>query len=1381
VRQYNSREKENENTDSTQLVTKQQIEKINRVEEIFARLHSAIYSTVCYVKHKGSNIKIMAVLDTGSSSTIIDKGFAQHNNLKILKGPYKKEVHYVDRQASYDTMEVQVELIGQDSQFRQTIKAETVEGFSKACYLLDWASEAKKYPYMNRISVPIAPYPPIGVLLIGVDNANLFEVFEKRQGRLNEPIANLTPLGWAFMGNRKQEEENSRINFCKNICYKTTEDFLEELVIREFDLEQFGLQEQESPYAKGFCGGPKDPVSWSPAEKNADNKMEVVFKEDHFEVSIPWVSTYEEKLHGNFNMVRVRQDKSHSDLALSKKGVTMEEVNTIIQGYLQKKYIEEVPKEEHGKGWYLPFFEVVNREKSTPIRLVFDAKAKYGTVSLNNQIKTTPNRLNDLVLTLMRLRRYQYAITGDISEMFLRIRMKKEDREYHRFYHNGKHYQWTRILFGNKSSPNASQKVLTTLGELFGDIFPHAKETVDSSCYMDDCVDSRPTEKLLSILTAELPALLMKADMKLCKFYTNSKTVAKSIPKDLLAKEVSFEDKDPFFESNKVLGMVWDAEKDQLTFKTKYKTVEDWKNACQITTWTKRAILKTTASTYDPLGLLSPIIMFPRTIIQQLWAQKLDWDQQVDEDSSNKWEECLQNILKVQIIKFPRWVYDTTESNMELHVFCDASEKAYAACIYSRVHSRGEEILTNLVCAKSRVAPLKNESVQRLELVACVIGTRLLKAANIVYKVPQNRIFYYTDSRNSLYWINTPAYKQKTYVYNRSSEIQRVSQVTQWSHVATEINPADIATRYISTEDLEENKLWFEGPPFLRNKDYKFEHYNVSQTDLTKEAEVEMKTPTTSVVTNSERFYAAECDENTQANAVKKTENCYKEIHAQKNFLEDKIELLSVGKLKNGLEHFRRLLSRIVTASLKMRRIETKNVDVYARVNRIVYLLSQRASFQEELKILQEGRKLKSGHILSKYNPYLDEYGLIRSNSRLEELNYLPEEMRRPIILLATDKLTKLIVMEAHWKYEHAVSRSLVLSILHKSFIIIGLTKLIKSISANCFLCQRNKAKPINQIMSPLHNRLGMPKRAFAETGIDFAGPFETIQGRGKKRKIHFVLVLTCLQTRAVHFEATEDQKTSSVINALSRFTTSKGRPNIIVSDNQTSFKSANKDLKDFYQHYLNNQEKIEVALNKEEEPIEWIFIPPRAPHFGGAWEIMVKAMKRALSVISKEQPMTEDDFKTFLSKAMDMINQRPLLKHYSQETEHILTPNNFLLGRCTVGIVPPTVNPPLTRLGERWRQLEALSNRLWHRFIAEILPELSPRQKWKKEFNNLEPGTLVLVIDPALPRGVWKIGLVEEIDLSRDGFARSAKIKIGNNSYNRPITRLIPLNSQGN
>jgi hypothetical protein len=329
----------------------------------------------------------------------------------------------------------------------------------------------------------------------------------------------------------------------------------------------------------------------------------------------------------------------------------------------------------------------------------------------------------------------------------------------------------------------------------------------------------------------------------------------------------------------------------------------------------------------------------------------------------------------------------------------------------------------------------------------------------------------------------------------------------------------------------------------------------------------------------------------------------------------------------------------------------------------------------------------------------------------------VPEETKFPVILAGTDKLTKLIVLEAHWKYEHTVSRSLLLSELHKKFIVIGVTKLVKSISANCVVCQKMKAQPAKQIMAPLQNRLGFPQRVFAETGIDFAGPFEVIQGRGKKRKQYFVLVLTCLQVRAVHFEPTENQQTDSVINALSRFISLRGRPRIIVSDNQTSFKSASRELIEFHKFFLAHQNEISQGLNRpDDQPIEWLFIPPRAPHFGGAWEIMVKAMKRAMQVVSNGQPMVEDCFRTFLCKAMDIINQRPLVKHYSQETKVILTPNDFLLGRSQVGVtpnqIPNGIEIPNTKLGQRWRQLESLSTGLWYRFLTEILPELSPRQK---------------------------------------------------------------------
>jgi hypothetical protein len=149
------------------------------------------------------------VLDTGSSSTIIDAGFARHHSLPKVSGPFVKHVTYVDRQASYETFEVKLTLVGQDTKFTQQLTAHTVENFSKSCLLQDWSDSARSYKHLNTVNTLKPPYPPLGTILLGCDNAHLFEIFESRKGSVTEPIANRTPLGWAFMGPRNNENNDN--------------------------------------------------------------------------------------------------------------------------------------------------------------------------------------------------------------------------------------------------------------------------------------------------------------------------------------------------------------------------------------------------------------------------------------------------------------------------------------------------------------------------------------------------------------------------------------------------------------------------------------------------------------------------------------------------------------------------------------------------------------------------------------------------------------------------------------------------------------------------------------------------------------------------------------------------------------------------------------------------------------------------------------------------------------------------------------------------------------------------------------------------------------------------------------------------------------------
>jgi len=295
-------------------------------------------------------VKVLAVLDTGSSSTIIDESFANKFKLPVVSGPVQKSFQYIDRSASYETKGVAVTLIGQDRNIQQMLVANTVKDFSKNCHLHDWSQELKNYEYMTNVIVPEYPYPPIGILLIGCDNPDLLKDLESKNGPPKHPIAIRTALGWGFMGpirdNSNQEDHNY---YQHDICLtsqvlKTKDDFYQELVKRSFELETFGLEEKENPYTKGFSGGPKDPSTWSPKEKAADDKLVIkhLKEENRFEASIPWKDNYEENLHSNFAAVKLRQDRSHTKEALAKKGVLIEEIDKIIEDYIAKNYIELV-------------------------------------------------------------------------------------------------------------------------------------------------------------------------------------------------------------------------------------------------------------------------------------------------------------------------------------------------------------------------------------------------------------------------------------------------------------------------------------------------------------------------------------------------------------------------------------------------------------------------------------------------------------------------------------------------------------------------------------------------------------------------------------------------------------------------------------------------------------------------------------------------------------------------------------------------------------------------------------------------------------------------------------------------------------------------------
>ena len=233
---------------------------------------------------------------------------------------------------------------------------------------------------------------------------------------------------------------------------------------------------------------------------------------------------------------------------------------------------------------------------------------------------------------------------------------------------------------------------------------------------------------------------------------------------------------------------------------------------------TKRLVLSTIARFFDPLGLICPVILELKVLFQDLCCSKISWDEEIPAEKRLQWEKLITELRNVQKISVPRCLYRKglgDAKNCYLHGFVDASKSAYGAVIYL-VYELNDKVYSSLICAKSRVSPLKELSIPRLELMAArILSTlmdRVYKALKLQLKIEGCK--YWSDSKTVLCWINNNA-PWKQFVQHRINEILQLTCKEDWSHCAGICNPADIASRGMSVSVLKASSMWWEGPHWL--------------------------------------------------------------------------------------------------------------------------------------------------------------------------------------------------------------------------------------------------------------------------------------------------------------------------------------------------------------------------------------------------------------------------------------------------------------------------------------------------------------------------------------------------------------------------------------
>lgn len=396
------------------------------------------------------------------------------------------------------------------------------------------------------------------------------------------------------------------------------------------------------------------------------------------------------------------------------------------------------------------------------------------------------------------------------------------------------------------------------------------------------------------------------------------------------------------------------------------------------------------------------------------------------------------------------------------------------------------------------------------------------------------------------------------------------------------------------------------------------------------------------------------------------------------------------------------------------------------------------------------------------------ECGLIRVSGRTDYSPELIQSTKHPIVLDSRHRYTQLLIQFYHVKNCHR-GREMLINELRQKFWILQARKAVSRVIFNCNFCRLRRAKPDIPEMGQLPvYRLTKPARAFTFVGMDYFGPMTISIGRRTEKR--YGVLFTCLSVRAIHIEIAESLSTDSCILAIRRFISRRGEPQMIMSDNGTNMKSADKELKETLKNLDEDMIKNEMVARK----ITWKFIPPASPHMGGCWERMVRSFKDALKVLLRGRTTKFEVLATLMCEAENIVNSRPLTYVSSNpEDPESITPNHFLIGSSSANKAPGNFSEDKIDISKRWRYSQKLADLFWNRWVKEYLPTLTKRTKWFQEKIPLKIGEIVVIMDNQLPRNNWPLGKIEAVYPGKDGQVRVVDVKTKTGVYRRPVTKL--------
>ncbi|XP_017483674.1 PREDICTED: uncharacterized protein LOC108372479, partial [Rhagoletis zephyria] len=691
-------------------------------------------------------------------------------------------------------------------------------------------------------------------------------------------------------------------------------------------------------------------------------------------------------------------------------------------------------------GTYIPHHCVTKTDSSTTRpRVVFDASCRTDNgIALNQILRVGPTLQDNIFTILLRFRTHRYVLMADITKMYRQIMVDERDAKWQCIlWRNSPSepvttYQLQTVTYGTSCAPFLAVRCLQQLAYDNISTHPIGATVTLRDFYVDNLMTGGATIEEVKAIKREVIDLLAKGGFPLRKFAANHQSII---------DDVSETDKEPVINVEniayiKTLGLKWSPA--TACFFFSYTPSQK-----RLQKASKRMILSQIASFFDPLGLINPIIVPCKIMMQELWKLRLTWDESVPLAIQTQWADICNQLTFIEKIHLPRFV--CFNSSTELHAFADASTKAYGACVYAVSNADGGPH-SSLIAAKSRVAPTKETTLPKLELCAALLLSELLESLVATLTINARNIYCWSDSTIALSWIQGEPSRWTTFVANRVARIQQITAGYTWRHVSSSENPADLVSRGVTVHNLINNQLWFHGPQFIQLQQ---QHWPSSPMKAIINMPEQRKQHHTLLVTQVE------------------------DIVAEHKFVNNYFKLLRI------FAYVQRFLDKLRKLPTEPGAITTPELNDSLM---LVLRYLQQQYFPQEYKALQKGRIIRVG-------------GRITNSS-------LPFDAKHPIVLPRSHPFVRTIIEHLHRRHSHAGCQTL-LSIVRDKFWVINARSIIRQVVHRCTLCYRNKPQLQEQLMGALPRERVEPSHPFAVTGIDYCGPFLITQ----RVRVHLELV----------------------------------------------------------------------------------------------------------------------------------------------------------------------------------------------------------------------------------------------------------------------------------